>query len=83
MALNIIDQNLEEEATQASRMLGVDGSKAIERALDYYLENHRVGVVDDAVRERVNKLFDELADLPVLDDRDPDEILGYDENGLP
>ena len=31
---------------------------------------------------RVRALQDRLARLPVLDPRTPDEILGYDENGL-
>jgi hypothetical protein len=29
------------------------------------------------------RVLDRVGKLPVLDDRRPDEILGYDENGLP
>ena len=28
-------------------------------------------------------LIDEIADQPVVDGRGPDEIIGYDEHGLP
>ncbi len=31
----------------------------------------------------IHKITDHLATLPVLDDRTADEVLGYDENGLP
>lgn len=34
------------------------------------------------MREAVRVLQDELARLPVLDSRTPEEILGYNENGL-
>jgi hypothetical protein len=35
------------------------------------------------VAERIQRLVDEVAVLPVLDDRSPDEIIGYDEHGVP
>ena len=34
-------------------------------------------------RNRVDAICAELAALPVIDARSPDEILGYDEFGLP
>ena len=34
-------------------------------------------------RARINAIVEHCASLPVLDDRSPEEILGYDENGLP
>ena len=34
-------------------------------------------------RKAIEKIVEEVAKLPVLDDRTADEILGYDENGLP
>lgn len=33
--------------------------------------------------EKLQRLIDEIKLLPVLDNRTPDEIIGYDENGLP
>jgi antitoxin VapB len=35
------------------------------------------------IRAVVKRIQDEVAALPVLDDRPPDELLGYDEWGLP
>ena len=35
----------------------------------------------EATRRRVQEIVDEVKKLPVLDDRTPDEILGYNEQG--
>ena len=35
------------------------------------------------LREELRAIRERCSTLPVLDDRDPDEILGYDEHGLP
>jgi hypothetical protein len=41
------------------------------------------GTADQAaMRALIRSLQDELARLPALDTRSPDEILGYDETGL-
>ena len=34
-------------------------------------------------RKAIEKIIDDVGKLPVLDDRTSDEILGYDESGLP
>lgn len=34
-------------------------------------------------KQEILRIAKEVAALPVLDDRSPDEILGYDEDGLP
>ena len=82
MALNIANRKVEEKAIRASRILGVNKTAAVEIALDYYLENHEAEQKISATRKEASRLLDELATLPVLDNREPDEILGYDENGL-
>jgi hypothetical protein len=51
------------------------------KALDYYLENHCQNKRNDAVIQEVARLLDEFAHLPELDERKPDEILGYDRDG--
>lgn len=38
---------------------------------------------DPGVGERLRRLARETQAMPVLDDRHPDRILGYDDNGLP
>ena len=82
MALNIANPKVEAKAVQASRLLHVNKTAAVEIALEYYLEHHQSRQDSNANRQEVAQLLDELASMPVLDKRTPDEILGYDENGL-
>lgn len=35
----------------------------------------------DETRRRIQEIVDEIKKLPVLDDRSPDEIVGYNEQG--
>jgi antitoxin VapB len=37
----------------------------------------------DAVLAEVQAIIDHCTSLPILDTRSEDEILGYDENGIP
>jgi hypothetical protein len=37
----------------------------------------------DRTTGKFAEILDRLDQLPVLDDRSPDEIVGYDENGIP
>ncbi len=83
MALNIRNAETERLAATLARLSGETKTEAVKRALQDRLERLR--------RERANRrLADELDDiarhcarLPVLDARPADEILGYDEHGLP
>ncbi len=83
MALNIANREVEKKAIHASNILGVNKTAAVEIALDYYLERHRTKRELSAQKQEVSRLLDELAELPVLDKRQPDEIIGYDNDGLP
>ena len=55
---------------------------AVEIALDYYLKHHENEEKTATTRQETARILDELAALPILDDRDADEILGYDKDGL-
>lgn len=82
MALNIANSKVEEKAISASKLLGVNKTAAVEIALDYYLKHHGNKETSNSARQETARIFDEMVALPVLDDRDPDEILGYDKDGL-
>jgi antitoxin VapB len=75
------------EAGRLARLLakktGESLSSAIEHALRERLERlqHKQNAAVEV--NRLLEIADRVAALPVLDDRTPDEILGYDENGLP
>ena len=82
MALNIANKRVEDKAVLASKLINVNKTAAVEVALDYYLAHHKVKVKKQAIDCEVNSLLDELAALPVRDNRSDDDIIGYDENGL-
>jgi hypothetical protein len=82
MALNIANKRVEEKAIKASRLINVNKTAAVEIALDYYLSHHILKQQKQVTHLEVNSLLDELAALPVLDTRNMDDIIGYDENGL-
>lgn len=83
MALNIRNTETERLAAELARRTGETKTQAVTQALRERLARLR--------RERASlRLADELeaiaahcASLPVLDGRTPDEILGYDDRGLP
>jgi antitoxin VapB len=83
MALSIKDPETERLARNLAQLTGENITTATKRALEERLR--RVGG-----HSRKATLLEDMADirrrwsaLPVLDDRTPEDILGYDENGLP
>jgi len=82
MALSIKDPETDCLARALAAATGESLTDAIREALRDRLEreSHRsrrgVGLEIRRIQER-------LARLPVLDPRSPDEILGYDDHGLP
>ncbi len=82
MALNIANQRVENKAILASQIINVNKTAAVEIALDYYLAHHELDQKKQVTNLEVNNLLDELATLPVRNQRSSDDILGYDKNGL-
>lgn len=83
MALNIKDEATDRLARELAQQTGEGLTEAIRVAVGERLE--RLGG-----RRRGRSLADELdaialrcAALPVLDERPDDEVLGYDEHGVP
>jgi antitoxin VapB len=83
MALNIRNAEAEKLAEELARATGETKTEAVTRALRDRLMRVRR-------QRRGRRLADELdaialrsAALPVLDARPADEILGYDEQGVP
>ena len=81
MALKIRNRETAKLAKKLAELTGESKTRAVTVALKERL---------DRVKRQKFREFEELMEiakhsgsLPVLDDRDDDEILGYDENGLP
>jgi antitoxin VapB len=66
-------------AEQLSKQMGVTLTEAVIRAL----ENQVHPSPKPWNQEKIDAILAEFDALPVLDSRSPDEILGYDEFGLP
>jgi antitoxin VapB len=85
MALSIRDPATDRLARELSALTGETMTGAIRAALQERLAREKRRREDDVERRRktIDAIIDHCAALPVLDDRTEDEILGYDENGLP
>ena len=84
MALSIKDPETDRLARAVAALTGESLTTAIRTALAERLareqqrQGRRRGVAD-----RLREIARECAALPVLDPRSPEEIIGYDEHGLP
>lgn len=72
-------------AKKLTTYTGETVTQAIINALNERLlqEQTKYEMVSHPMREEILRIGKECAALPVLDNRTADEILGYDENGLP
>ena len=85
MALNIRDPEAQELARELAAATGETMTQAVIKALRERLERLRSGQLVSR-RERAARLMAHgrrFAALPVLDPRSPDQLVGYDEAGLP
>ncbi len=83
MALSIKKLETERLAREVAKQTGESLTDAIEQALRERLERLKRRQRAPAQIERLLEIANRVAALPRLDNRTPDEILGYDENGLP
>ncbi len=82
MALNIRNPETEKLAADLAALTGESKTQAVTKAL-----RDRLARLKRRARRRLSDELDEIArhcaSLPVLDKRGDEEILGYDESGLP
>ena len=81
MGISIKNPEVEALARELAANTGESLTRAVENALRERLErvrNPRAGIA-----ARLKQLADEYSALPDRDTRTADEILGYDEHGLP
>lgn len=81
MALNLKSPHVHELARELADLTGDTMTGAVEVALREAIARRRPAV--DAKRDLLGRIADHCAALPVLDDRAPEEIVGYDAAGLP
>lgn len=81
MALKLKSREAHELAKQLSELTGTSMTQAVVVALREAVA--RQTPTATAKRELLKRTAAHCAALPVLDDRSPDQILGYDDHGLP
>jgi antitoxin VapB len=83
MALNIRNPEAERLAEAVAKLAGETKTEAGTRALRDRLARLRRERVSRRLADELDEIALHCAGLPVRDRRTADEILGYDENGLP
>lgn len=84
MALNIRNRETERLAAELAKLTGETKTQAVTRALRDRLDRvqrkrrHRRRLVDE-----LDEIATHCASLPVRDRRSADEIIGYDDRGVP
>jgi antitoxin VapB len=83
MALSIDDPEVDRLARELAAQTGETIEQAVLKSLRERLAAARKAAEADRMVEEAMAIGRHFSSLPVLDPRTPDEILGYDENGLP
>jgi antitoxin VapB len=83
MALNIKSAETDRLVRELAALTGESITEAVTRAVELRLQHERQA--HDTSRERLHRqlraIQAEFAQAPILDDRTPDELLGYNEHG--
>lgn len=83
MALNIRNPETEQLALTLARMTGETKTQAVTQALRDRLARIRREQTRRSLADELDEIAVHCSRLPVLDPRPAEEILGYDESGLP
>lgn len=84
MALSLKDRETDALARQVANLTGESLTVAVRTALSERLERERLKRGRPAdLAERLMEIGRRHRELPILDPRSDDEIMGWDENGLP
>ena len=84
MALSIKNDEADRLAREVAALTGESLTEAVTTSLRERLERERFRRSrKPGIAERLNALAERCGALPDIDPRSPDEIVGYDEYGLP
>ncbi len=84
MPLNIKNERAHDLARQLAEQTGESLTTAVVIALEERLQRVAPAKKDkERLIAELNEIIDRIASRPAKDTRTPDEIIGYDENGLP
>lgn len=83
MPLSIKNETTERLARQVAGETGESITEAIQKSLEERWDRLKERRRGRALTRQIEDILRRVDALPTLDDRSPDEILGYDEHGLP
>lgn len=83
MALNIRNTETERLAAELALLTGQTKTEAVTEAIRSHLDRLRRERSGRTLADELDAIGRRCARLPVRDSRPADEILGYDERGLP
>ena len=83
MPLSIKNETTERLARQVADETGESITEAIQRSLEERWERLKTRRRGRVLTRQIEDLLRRVDALPTLDPRSPDEILGYDEHGMP
>ena len=83
MALSIKDDETDALARRLASTTGESLTVAVREAVRDRLRRVEGRSAAPRLRDSLREIRDRCSRLPVLDGRAPDDILGYDEHGLP
>jgi antitoxin VapB len=83
MPLNIRSEETEELANALAKLTGETKTEAVTQAIRERLQRVRQARGKRRLADDLDEIALHCSTLPVLDRRSADEIMGYDENGLP
>lgn len=83
MALNIRNSETERLANALARLTGESKTEAVTRALEDRLARVRRERSGRRLADELDEIARHCAALPVRDARSADDIVGYDDRGLP
>jgi antitoxin VapB len=84
MALSIKSPEVERKVRKLAATTGESITMAVSLAVDERLaKEERKRADKDAMLADIRAIIDHCSSLPIFDNRSEDEIMGWDENGLP
>ena len=83
MPLNIRNEETEQLAAALAKLTGETKTEAVTQALRERLQRIRRMRTRNRLADELDEIALHCSTLPVRDRRSDDEIIGYDENGLP
>jgi len=83
MALNIRNPETERLAAELARLTGKTKTEAVTEALRLQIARMKCRHGEQYLLDELDEIARHCASLPLRDKRTADEILGYDEQGLP